>query len=205
MLTMFRTLFCTLMLVAVWALAVAGFAFYINQYALEENARADGIVVLTGGGGRIEYGLELFGQNRGRLLFISGVGKQVPLADLLVKAPDAAQAILNGNTLGRITLGREAANTIGNARESTDWIKKHHLKSVLLVTADYHMPRALMEFSTELPGNVILIPAPVKTQNYIDFTWIRDAEIRNIVLAEFHKLIAAQIRHYVISTSDEAA
>lgn len=204
MIAMFRTLLCTIFLLAVWALTVVGFVFYISSYTLEDKVNADGIVVLTGGGGRIEYGLELLAHNRGKILFISGVNENVPLADLMNKMPIGMREIIGVATLGKITLGREATNTIGNAQESTDWIKKHHLQSVLLVTADYHMPRALTEFSAALPANVLLIPAPVKTHNYWDLSWLPNAEIRNIILAEFHKLIAAKIRHMLIKNQQPA-
>ncbi len=188
MLAMFRTLLCTIILLTSWGVAVAGFAFYISNYHLDDNVQADGIVVLTGGGGRIEYGLELLANSRGNALFISGVNEKVGLHD-----------ILGAISLDRITLGHAATNTIGNAQESTDWIKKRKLKSVLLVTADYHMPRALTEFSAQLPADVKLIPAPVKTRDYRNLSWVNDPTTRNIILAEFHKLIAAEIRHYMIS------
>ena len=194
MLAMFRTLLCTIFLFITWAAAVAGFAFYISNYSLEDNVKADGIVALTGGSGRIEYGIELLANGRGKALFISGVHEKVGLRDIL--------GIIS---LDKITLGHEATNTIGNAEESTNWIKKRRMKSVLLVTADYHMPRALTEFSAALPANVVLIPAPVKTRDYRNFGWVNEPEIRNIILAEFHKLIAAKIRHYVISKNEKAS
>lgn len=194
MLAMFRTLACTVALLVLWAVAVGVFALTISDYQLKNNAKADGIIVLTGGGGRIEYGLELLAQGRGKAMFISGVNENVAVKD-----------ILGAISLDRITLGRKATNTIANAEESTGWVKKRGFKSVLLVTADYHMPRALTEFSASLPANIAIIPAPVKTGDYNNLSWIWDAEARNIILAEFHKLIAAKARHYLISKSDGAA
>ena len=191
---MFRTLFCTIFLFIAWAAAVAGFALHVNSYALEESAKADAIVVLTGGGGRIEYGIELLANGRGKALFISGVNAKVGIHD-----------ILGAISLDRITLGRAATNTIGNAQESTDWIKKRGYRSVLLVTADYHMPRALTEFAAQLPNEVAIIPAPVRTRDYSKFDWLGDPQTRNLILAEFHKLIAAKIRHYLISRDEKSS
>ncbi len=196
--SVFRTIICTVFLFFVWVAAVCGFAIYTNYYTLDPQANADGIVVLTGGSGRVEYGLELLSTRRGKALFISGVGKEVPLEDLLEKAPEATRTRLASLLPGRITLGREAANTIGNAQESADWIISHHYRSVLLVTADYHMPRALIEFKTLLPDNVVLVPAPVGTRDYSDLSWALDAETRNLILSEFHKLIAAKLRHMML-------
>ena len=196
-----RIVFCMLFLLGVWAASVAGFVVYTTSYALDDTMNADGIIVLTGGSHRVDYGLELLAEGRGRALFISGVSKEVPLADLIQKAPATTRDMLAIISLGRITLGRAATNTIGNAEESVAWIKDRGYESVLLVTADYHLPRALIEFKELMPANLSVIPAPVRTKGLGDFSWVADAETRNRILAEFHKLVAAKLRHMLLKNS----
>ncbi|MBI3452025.1 MAG: YdcF family protein, partial [Rhodospirillales bacterium] len=58
-------------------------------------------------------------------------------------------------------LGRTAANTHGNAAETAAWVRGHHYRRLVIVTASYHMPRALREFAAEMPG-VMLQPYPVE-------------------------------------------
>jgi uncharacterized SAM-binding protein YcdF (DUF218 family) len=197
----FRTLCCMALLLLLWAASVVWFALHITNYSLDENTRADAIVVLTGGGGRVEYGLDLLAHGRGKALFISGVSKDVPMGDLINKAPMGIRELLGVATLGRITLGHDATNTIGNAEESAQWVVKRKYKTVLLVTADYHMPRALVEFKAEVPPHVNLLPAVVKTHDYRDLAWIHDTTLRSLILSEFHKLVAAKLRHWLIAES----
>lgn len=194
-----RTLCCTLLIMGIWLAGVFYFAWHINDYALDDAVDADGIVVLTGSSGRVEYGLELLAMGRGKALFISGVGPSVPLNDLINQAPASMRALLHIASGGAITLGREAENTIGNAEESAEWIKKRRFSSVLLVTADYHMPRALAEFGAYLPKDVQLIPASVRTGSYRGLGWFENAQTRNLIFAEFNKLLAAKLRHYLMS------
>ncbi len=56
-----------------------------------------------------------------------------------------------------VTLGRSATSTLGNAEETATWVRTHDIHSLIVVTADYHMPRALLEMEREMPG-VTLYP-----------------------------------------------
>lgn len=199
---LFRSVCSILFLVLLWAGSVVWFSYHISHYKLDPTQEADGIIVLTGGDKRIDTGLELLAEGRAQLLFISGVNKNVTLATLIAKAPQDIRDQLDESALSSITLGRNADNTIGNAEESIHWLQKNKLKSVFLVTADYHMPRALTEFKNAIKG-VDFIPAPVTTGNYSDLSWIADDADRNMVLSEFHKLIAARLRHQFIKASEQ--
>lgn len=117
---------------------------------------ADGIVVLTGGADRIETGLRLLAAGRADRLLISGV-HGAELADLIRRAGlDLAPVT------GRVTLGRMATSTRTNAHETADWNRAHQASSLIIVTAGFHMPRALVELRRALPG-VTLHRAPVLT------------------------------------------
>lgn len=135
-----------------------GFAQFNNSARHEGSTpgEADGIVVLTGGADRIDAGLRLLADGRAPLLLVSGVARGVDLADLARRVPlDAAQA-------SRITLGHEAQSTSGNAAETAPWARAHDIRRLIVVTAGYHMPRALLELRRALPG-VALYPAAVQS------------------------------------------
>ena len=141
-------------LVLAW---LAGFVWFVHSVARPEaiRANADGIVVLTGGADRVAAGVHLLREGRGRVLLISGVGGGVDLETLAHSA-----GVEVGPLAGRITLGRAATSTTGNADETASWVYDQNLHSLLVVTASYHMMRAMTELGRTLP-DVRLIAAPV--------------------------------------------
>lgn len=145
-------------IVAVW---LGGFALFVGSLPatpnVDELPAADGIVVLTGGGGRLEAAVDLLQANKGKRLLISGVHQMVPEADLanLVQAPQALFTCC-------VDLDRKSSNTVDNAATTADWVQKHQYSSIYLVTADYHMQRSQLLIGTGLPDCEIL-PFPVRS------------------------------------------
>jgi uncharacterized SAM-binding protein YcdF (DUF218 family) len=136
---------------------LAGFLWFVQDARRADIAQgsADGIVVLTGGAERIVTGMRLLEQGRGRVLLISGVGHGADLPGLL-----RGTGIDPAPLAPRVTLGRDATSTIGNADETAAWARDHRLHALLVVTATYHMWRALTELQRSLPG-VRLLPVAV--------------------------------------------
>jgi uncharacterized SAM-binding protein YcdF (DUF218 family) len=138
------------------ALAV-GFAVFVAVATRPPGpaVHADGIVVLTGGADRVETGLTLLAEGWAPRLLISGVARAAdyPTLARLAGASPALSA--------RVTLGHQAHSTGGNARETEAWVKQNKAASLIVVTAFYHMPRALAEMARALPG-VALHPFPVR-------------------------------------------
>lgn len=118
--------------------------------------RADGIVALTGGDDRVSAALALLAERAAPALLISGAGKGTYLGDFT--ADDATAAT---RYAGEITLGHSATTTRGNAVETAAWAKARHMKSLIVVTADYHMPRAILEIRRCLP-KMTLYQVPVR-------------------------------------------
>jgi uncharacterized SAM-binding protein YcdF (DUF218 family) len=132
---MIRRLFSAILLA--WALGFAWFAIDLPRPA--GNQHTDGIVVLTGGPGRIRRGLDVLAAGQAERMLVSGVDRRVRLVDL------EAAFHASPKVLGRIDLGRSAVDTRSNALETRRWIAAHHYKSIRLVTTDWHMRRARFE------------------------------------------------------------
>jgi uncharacterized SAM-binding protein YcdF (DUF218 family) len=137
---------------------LAGFLWFVRDVDLPapKADKADGIVVLTGGADRIATGLHLLQEGCCRLMLISGVGHGAELPALQHGTGVAATPLAD-----IITLGRSATSTAGNADETAAWAHDNHLHSLMVVTAFYHMPRALYELSRTAP-DLALIPVPVQ-------------------------------------------
>ena len=148
------------LLLWVWGLWLAGFAIFLVMVFTSSPPNplppAGGIVALTGGDDRVSEALALLADRQAPRLLISGAGRGTYLGDF---TKDDAQAATQ--YAADITIGHMAGTTHGNALETANWANAHHIQSLIVVTADYHMPRALQEMQAAMPG-VTLIPYPVR-------------------------------------------
>lgn len=143
--------------VLAWALGFIGFAVFLPRPA--DDTRADGVIVLTGGEGRVVRGLDTLHKGWARHLLVSGVDQDVTAAQF------AALYKIDAATMHCcIQLGYDSIDTRSNATESTRWITDHHFRTVRLVTSDWHMRRAALELSQSVPGHVTIIEDPVPTR-----------------------------------------
>ncbi|HEY4172822.1 MAG TPA: YdcF family protein [Rhodopila sp.] len=141
--------------IACWG---GGFLWYLqttHQPAAPPPPHADGIVALTGGAGRVELALHLLAKGKANDLLLSGIGGGTELATLGHLA-----GVDTTRLQDRITLGRYAASTRGNGVETAAWAEQNSIHTLVVVTAAYHMPRALAELRQALP-EVRLYPVPV--------------------------------------------
>jgi uncharacterized SAM-binding protein YcdF (DUF218 family) len=142
---------------AVIAAFVLSFAWFIYLPAASSELplRAEGIVAFTGGQERVETALRLLTQGRADRLLLSGIGGGAELPELARLAGVNALPIAT-----RVTIGRTATTTRGNALETAAWVRTDAIRSLLVVTAFYHMPRAMLELRRLLPDTT-LYPVPV--------------------------------------------
>ncbi|QNT79593.1 YdcF family protein [Entomobacter blattae] len=125
----------------------------------------DGIVVLTGGPNRIETALYLLKKNKAKYLLISGVNQETTLDELQRLIPAEISPALRQ----RIVLGHHALTTLGNAAETTSWVQANDMKSLIVVTAGYHIRRAMTEMRAVLPQTALYpysINSPIMKQPY---------------------------------------
>jgi uncharacterized SAM-binding protein YcdF (DUF218 family) len=195
----------TLWLVLLMTVWLAGLGWFIQQIPKKESqgaiSTADCIVLLTGGKGRLEVALKLLAEGKGKVLFVSGAGKEVTVKDLVGRATATTQLALSHRYGGKppIILGQQAENTIGNASETAAWISTTDYKSLLLVTSNYHMPRSLNEFHEHLP-DIKITPAPVYPEDF-SADPIDDEDNRALLMSEYHKFLASTMRHAFLSVS----
>jgi uncharacterized SAM-binding protein YcdF (DUF218 family) len=139
-----------------WAGGFLWFVTVTGRSGEPPPAHTDGIVALTGGAGRVDLALHLLASGQADKLLLSGIGGGTDLATLgrLAEIDMAPFA-------DRITLGRYAASTRGNGVETAAWAQRNRIRSLIVVTAAYHMPRALAELRLALP-DVRLFPLSVR-------------------------------------------
>lgn len=176
----------------------AGFLWFVHAAGetAPPPARADGIVVLTGGAERVRTGLYLLAEGRARLLLVSGAAQAATLADLA-----RASGIDPAPLAARVTVGHAAASTHGNAAETAEWARQNHLRSLIVVTAGYHMPRARAELSEALPG-VALYPMPVVPPALRHGETL---EMLRLLFGEYMKFLAVESGLSRLMSSHEAA
>src|SRR3954471_8720007 len=126
-----------------FVVAAGGFIAFLSQLRGVETQparNADGIVVLTGGSSRVSDAMELLAGGYGKRLLISGVHPTNAASDISRSLPDN-QSLLNCC----VDLDRSAVNTRSNAAETRRWARERGFKSLIVVTSNYHMPRAIVE------------------------------------------------------------
>jgi uncharacterized SAM-binding protein YcdF (DUF218 family) len=171
-----------LIFVTLWAGGLLYFYTKISSETPKNIEIADAIIVLTGGKNRIEEALELLRADKAELMFISGVGKDVGDAELMDRLD------VKPWNMARITLGHEAKDTFGNVAEAKKWIEENNIKSIILVTANYHMPRAYVLFHNAMPDVKITQYATIPP-NFELQGWVEDEHARGIILSEYHKYL----------------
>ena len=175
---------------AIFVLIVAGgFLWFLdhvspNEIALSE--KADGIVVLTGGASRIEDAIQLLAQGNGRRLLISGVHPSTSDRAIAQLRPEHTTLVTCC-----VDLDRTAVNTTTNATETRRWVRERGFKSLIVVTSNYHMPRALAELSHQLP-DISLIAFPVVSDR-LKSGWAKGPTLR-LLFSEYVKYMVAVAR-----------
>lgn len=175
-----------------WA---AGFALFMANVPRADDAdtaariasldpNETGIVALTGGGlSRIRAAIHLVEAGTGRKVLITGTHPDTRKEEL---------AAYIDNSKGWfdccVDLGQRALTTRGNALETRDWVLENGFSRIVVVTTDYHMPRATAEIAHAL-GDVEIIPWPVSSPIAPATGWLRSGEAWEALVTEYNKFI----------------
>jgi uncharacterized SAM-binding protein YcdF (DUF218 family) len=185
--------------VLIWLIGLFVFAERVRGYTpAPEPERADAIVALTGPSAeRVNAAIRLLEQGKGDRVLISGVNREVRRQELRALTPGSNRLF---NCC--VDLGFEAEDTIGNAQEIAAWADAKGYESLIVVTSDYHMPRALTEIRAAAPG-VALTAYAVETPSLDNSRWWRAAVTARRMTLEYLKYLAALGRVAVGKLSGE--
>lgn len=175
-------------LILLLVMLIIGFVVFANGIEHNQHApnqKADGIAVLTGGVARIDRAMKLLAQGQAKRVLITGVNRTVTTEELKNLASQGDQYFACC-----VDIDKEARNTIDNATETSEWAALHKYYSIIVVTSNYHMPRALAELGRVMPG-VTLIPYAVVDNNvHLDPWWAYPGTTK-LLLSEYLKYLPA--------------
>jgi uncharacterized SAM-binding protein YcdF (DUF218 family) len=92
-----------------------------------------------------------------------------------------------------VDLDHSAVNTRSNAAGTRRWARERGFKSLIVVTSNYHMPRAIVELSHAMP-DVTLVPFAVVGDKWREEPWWTSGSTLRLLLSEYVKYVAAEVR-----------
>jgi uncharacterized SAM-binding protein YcdF (DUF218 family) len=165
----------------------AGFLYFVNLVPKEASTdipETEAIIVLTGGDKRIEEGFNILQQKKSKKLFITGIDTKVRRLSEVSRLYSS----MKKEDKEKVELGQEAITTSGNAIETKQWAEKSNIKTLTLVTANYHMPRSLMEFRKAFP-NMKIVEYPVFPPRFQIKNWWRYPGSTLLLVKEYNKCL----------------
>lgn len=181
-----RSLVAILVAALIWTVGLLSFTARIETSTpVAEPTRADGIVALTGAGSneRLAAAVSLLEDGKAQRMLVSGVNPEASREDIRTVSK-AVRRLYDCC----VDLDFTAADTVGNARETADWARNLRYKSLIVVTADYHMPRAMLELRATMP-DIDLRPYPVATKVVNAKRWWRTSGGARLMVVEYSKYL----------------
>lgn len=199
-----KSLAVFLLVALIWLAGLFAFAGRVQQSTpAADPDPADGIVALTGANSneRIATAVDLLSAGDGKRLLVSGVNREASREDIRAVS-NAARRLYDCC----VDLGFSAVDTVGNARETAEWARTMRFHSLIIVTADYHMPRAMLELRAVLkePG-VHLQSYAVPTPSLKARGWWRNPRSARLMVVEYCKYLAILGRDVVLGLGPREA
>lgn len=132
--------------------------------------------------------MDLLAGGYGKRLLISGVHPTNGFNDIQRSLPDSQRLLACC-----VDLDRSAVNTRSNATETRRWAVERGFKSLIVVTSNYHMPRAIVELSNAMP-DIKLFPFAVIGDKWRDEPWWASGAALRLLLSEYAKFLFAELR-----------
>jgi uncharacterized SAM-binding protein YcdF (DUF218 family) len=184
----FLTMTASIVAAILLAFGFLWFAINIQTEDTQLAGKADGIVVLTGAASRIPDAIELLAAERGKRLLITGVHRATSASEIARLTP-----LYSKYFTCCIDLDKSALNTFGNALETRRWAREHNFNSLIIVTSNWHMPRAMAEVAHQLP-DAALIAYPVMSEKVKSEPWWQSLDTTRFLFAEYLKYLFALTR-----------
>jgi uncharacterized SAM-binding protein YcdF (DUF218 family) len=193
-----------LVFVAIWFSGLLAFADRVqNQTPARAPKPAEGIVALTGAGSneRLSAAVGLLEDGYGRRVLVSGVNRAATREDIR----NVSRAVRRLYDCC-VDLGFTAADTVGNARETSDWARAMRYRRLIVVTSDYHMPRAMLELNavlrdTGVTAQTYAVPTPALKSKM----WWRNPRAARLMVLEYCKYLAILGREAVLGLGPREA
>ena len=183
------------MMILLWLVGLWSFSDRVDHLETPtEVAPADGVVALTGAStARLTAATKLLEDGKATRLLISGVNQKARPAEIRAVAKATVRYYQCC-----VDLGFSATDTVGNARETALWAHAKGFHSLIVVTSDFHMPRAMLELREALP-DVQLTPYPVKTSELDADHWWRSGLGARRMTVEYCKYLVILAREALFS------
>ncbi|MFO1102373.1 MAG: YdcF family protein [Methylocystis sp.] len=184
---------------AAFLFGFAGFALSLPREEFAVPAPAEGIVALTGGSDRVLDAATLLASGQARRMLITGVNRATRSA-VIAKILPVSRQLFDCC----VDLGYQALDTAGNAKETRDWARQHNItRTLIVVTSNYHMPRALVEISAALP-DVELYPFPVVSEHIDVADWVSNPRVARFIGKEYVKYLGSLLRTRVLREFEDS-
>ena len=173
----------------------------ILSFTKYNNNESPNIVILTGGTNRIKEGLKIIDNFKkskkiNYKILVSGTGIGFTKSSLKKKLgpnfnPQLIQCCIDVDGISK--------NTLTNASETFKWTSKNDIKEFILITSNYHMPRAILEFKNVMPSLKIYTYAITPKKHDIK-NWLSSYQTLSLVFTEYCKFLIAGLRIKFFST-----
>ena len=196
-LSILRTIF-VILIALILTYFLFGLAEYKEKILSTKNyvsKKGSNIVILTGGTNRIKEGLKIINKFEKASTFnskilVSGTGKGFTKISLEKKLNFDFDIKLIECC---IELDSVSTNTYSNAYETLKWTKKNNIKELILITSNYHMPRAYLEFKNRMP-NLKIFTYPITPNKHNIKLWLSSFQTFSLIFSEYCKFLAANFR-----------
>ncbi len=182
-------------ILTIFFISLFNFKETILSFEKYNNAKSSNMVILTGGTNRIKDGfkiIEALSETKkiNFKILVSGTGKGFTKNSLVKKLEPNANAKLIECC---IDLDSSSKNTFTNAIETSKWVQKNNIEKFILITSNYHMPRAFLEFKNTMPNKKIYTFS-IKPRKHNIEKWLSSYQTFNLIFKEFCKYLVANIR-----------
>jgi len=170
------------------AVYAAGFLLFVESLPGTDPKppHADGIVALTGGDARLDAAVSLLEHRAAKRLLITGVFQTTTKEEL-------GRMFHGGRRFACCAdIDYSAEDTHDNAEQAAEWADRHGYRSIIVVTASYHMPRSLAEFGAVMP-HVNLVPYPVEPSGVNLSSWWQKPGTLHLLHGEYAKYLATMV------------